>query len=368
MEERECLNRMVPPGRLRPGKYRGGVIQIWTTRACDKACFGCTQGSNLAGKPGFITPAQYEDAVKSLKTYWGVVGMFGGNPALHPQFEELCDILCRYIPYEKRGIWCNHPKGKGHIMRKTFNPGISNLNVHLDEDAYTEFRHTWPECHVFGLTGDSRHAPPYVAMKDLLRIQCNVCSGNGGWFRAANGDRYLTAEPGVAEDWTHCLACDGKGTVYDEERAYELISRCDINQHWSAMVGVFRGQLRAWFCEVAGAQSMLHQEEEDYPDTGLPVDLNSQLRLESEYGVYWWQLPMDCFYFQVRQHCHDCGIPLRGYGELSQSNNGTELTTATHESIYIPKRKGRSLKVITNVSDLKSKGLKVTDYLGGGRK
>src|SRR5690242_2039949 len=56
---------MKSPRDIRP-VWRGGVLQIWVTRACDLACTHCTQGSNLAGKPGMMTPDQFEEACKSL--------------------------------------------------------------------------------------------------------------------------------------------------------------------------------------------------------------------------------------------------------------------------------------------------------------
>ena len=167
MNEQECLDRMIAPGQLRPSKpYRGGVIQVWVTRACDKACFHCTQGSNYGGKPEFITVEQFRDACRSLRGYFGVVGMFGGNPALHPQFEELCAVMREEVPTEQRGIWSNNPMTveKARIMRATFNPGYSNLNVHLDRKAYDLFKEEWPECGPVGLERDSRHAPVFVAI------------------------------------------------------------------------------------------------------------------------------------------------------------------------------------------------------------
>src|SRR6516162_117468 len=207
MNADEAISRMVSPSTRRPGKYREGVIQIWLTRACDKACFGCTQGSNLAGKPGMITLAQFESACKSLKGYFGVVGIFGGNPATHPQFDEICYILRRYFPREQRGIWCNNPLGHGRVMADTFDPVVSNLNVHLDEKAFNEFRRDWPDSRPFGLTQDSRHSPPFVALRDVIP---------------------------------------------NEDERWDMIADCDINKHWSAMLCVFRGELRAYFCEVAG--------------------------------------------------------------------------------------------------------------------
>jgi hypothetical protein len=312
MMEREALSRMIPPGMCRPGTYRGGVIQIHVTRACDKACFGCTQASNLAGPSPMTSPKHFEQAVVSLKDYFGVVGVFGGNPALHPQFELLCQILKEHVPFSRRGLWCNHPHRKGEIMRRTFDPSISNLNVHLDRAAYAEFRRDWPESRPFGLEEDSRHGPPYVAMQDV---------------------------------------------VQDEGDRWRLISGCDINQHWSAMVCVFRGELRAYFCEIAGAQAMLHQYEADYPDYGLSVVPG------------WWRRPMVDFADQVRYHCHRCGVPLRGYGQLSQATAGVEQTSKTHRAVYRPKRTERMVQVIEDLNDLGEKRVnRFIDYLGNAKR
>jgi hypothetical protein len=363
VNEQEALARMVAPGTKRPGKYLSGVIQIHVTRACDKACFGCTQGSNLGGKTHFMSPAQFEQALQSLEGWWGVVGVFGGNPALHPKFETLCDLLCKYFPREQRGLWCNHPAGKAAAMRRTFDPAVSNLNVHLDRDAYEEFKAGWPECRPVGLTDDSRHSPPFVALKDVLRRQCPLCQGT--LWAAVN------LQDGTAR--IPCRQCDGRGFIYDEERAWELISNCDINQHWSAMIGVFRGELRAWFCEVAGAQSMLHQDEPNYPDTGIgPLVTYTRLGGDTPGPYRWWELPMRAFSEQVRKHCHSCGIPLRGYGQLAQADdtdpNVHEQVSDTHHAIYKTKRRGRRVELVTTTVQLGGTLARMTDYFGNAKK
>jgi hypothetical protein len=313
MTEQECLDRMVAPGTPREGKYRRGVIQIHVTRACDKACFNCTQGSNYGGKPEFMPVEMFAQAVESLRGYFGVVGVFGGNPAMHPQFHELCTTLENsWVPWEQRGLWCNNPLtlGKAITMRECFNPAVSNLNVHLDQEAYNLFKQGWPECSPVGLAQDSRHSPVFVSMKDL-----NV----------------------------------------PESKRWELISDCDINQHWSAMVGMFRGELRAWFCEVAGAQAMLHQNDPGYPDTGIP------LLKPSGYGVFqrdestsyigpWWQQPISSFADQVRKHCHECGVPLRGYGELAMAEDGQEQVSVSHP--FKSKRPGRRRQSVASLEQL----------------
>ena len=70
-----AVNRMVAPGQKRPRIMRGGIIQIQITRACDKACHHCTQGSNLAGKPAMMTVEEFDAACASLEGYQGVVGV-----------------------------------------------------------------------------------------------------------------------------------------------------------------------------------------------------------------------------------------------------------------------------------------------------
>lgn len=326
MTENECLALMKAPGDRRPnctGPWSGGVIQIWITRACDKACFGCTQGSNLAGSPGFMTPEQFKIAVDSLKDYYGVVGVFGGNPAISKHFEAICEeFRASAIPFERRGLWCNHPLGKGRIMRETFNPQVSNLNVHQDQVAFDEFKRDWPESTPFGLHGDSRHSPVHGSMIDL----------------------------GVPE----------------AER-WERISRCDINQRWSAMIGVFRGELRGWFCEVAGAQAMLRQGDPEYPTTGMLVAETYDTVAYHGPGA-WWKRPMAEFAPQVRQHCHNCLVPMKGYGELACNPEGREQTTASYADVFKPKRVDRPVDLVTLATELGRPLERTTDYLQNSAK
>lgn len=317
MNANEAIKQMIPPSQVRQGKPRGGVVQIHTTRLCDESCYNCTQGSNLKGPYHHITVDNFEEAVVSLMTpepYFGTIGVFGGNPALHPEFEQLCLILQKHVPQRKCGLWCNNPKGHGRIMARTFNPALSNLNVHLSQQAYDEFRRDWPESRPFGLDADSRHSPVFVAMSDVIS---------------------------------------------SEEERWEKIANCDINKHWSAMVAQFRGELRAWFCEIAGAQSILHQDNPDYPDTGVPVEPG------------WWKRPIEDYEMQIRIHCHECSVPLRGYGSLAQAADddpdAVEMTSALHASVYRPKNPKRPVKVVESLDDLNTKDLKFTDYLGGAK-
>ncbi len=349
MTEQEVLKLMIAPGQVRPSKpYRGGVIQILVTSSCNLTCFNCTQGSNLARPHWAMTPEQFEDACKSLKGYFGVIGVFGGNPTVSKHFGSYCEIMRRHFPREQRGLWCNDPLGWGKEMRETFDPGVSNLNVHLSQKAFDEFKRDWPECNPVGLHQDSRHSPPFVAMKDVIE---------------------------------------------DESERWELIADCDINKFWSAMLGVFRGSLRAWFCEVAGAQSILHQwdkltlEQEEMTDPGEAVidgPFLSPGRHDYTYpdtGIVpfpgWWRLPMEAFAGQVRKHCHECGVPLRGRGELAQAGDASpdpyepppmEQTSKTHENVYRSKRPLRIIEVVTDRKQLGEPLARMTDYIGNAKR
>lgn len=310
MNEREAISKMVAPSKRRPTAYMGGIIQIHVTRACDRACINCTQLSQLRGKATFMSPEQFEQAVLSLAGYWGVVGVFGGNPCLSPHFEDYCRILQRHVPQKQRGLWSNRLFGKGSICRETFNPSHSNLNVHMDHAAYDEFRRDWPEARPVGLKTDSRHSPPWVAMQDV---------------------------------------------VDDESERWKLIADCDINKYWSALIGVFRGDLRAWFCEIAGAQAMIHQDDPAWPDLGVAVESG------------WWKRPIEDYADQIRFHCHRCGVPLRGHGDLAETGT-VEHVSVTHLDVYKPKRNDVQVVTVENREQLDGNVAKMTDYIGNANR
>ena len=303
---------MVAPGQKRPLIWRGGIIQIMVTRACDLACHHCTQGSNLAGKPAMMTPEQFDRACVSLEGYFGVVGMFGGNPTMHPQFGELCSIMRARVPYLQRGLWCNNLRGKGADARITFNPRHSNLNVHLSSEAAAEFRRDWPESAPFlkGEGVDSTHGSPWVAMKDVIP---------------------------------------------DEEDRWRRIGECDVNRYWSALIGVFRGELRAYFCEVAYSQAALHESNPDWDGTGGPMPDTGH-----EVAPGWWRRPMEAFRDQVETHCHNCGIPLRRAGQLAIGGEREEFSE-THRWIARPKARDRAIQVIESIGHVRAEP--ATNYL-----
>lgn len=311
MDEATCLSLMKSPRDVK-NCWRGMVIQIHITRACDKACFHCTQASNLAGRPVMMTPDQFLQAVLTLRDHTCVVGIFGGNPCISPFFEEICGILRDVIPFERRGLWSNNLLGKGKIVRETFNPAVSNCNVHGDIRAWIEFSDEWPAIMVTrdpnlkGLAIDSMHGAPFVAMRDVGLSMSDI---------------------------------------------YERASRCEVNQRWSPIVGVFRGNLRAWVCELMYAQAIIHENDPDWPDTGMPVVDD------------WWDHPMEWFAEQVRFHCQRCGMPLNSVGQGAITGT-REQVSKTHVDWFKPKVPGRPVELVTSLEQLTVDGVKrCTDYI-----
>lgn len=304
MNKQECMDKMIMPCQTRRGKNHGGVIQILVTTACNAHCRGCTQNSQTKRKNEFITPEQFEVACDSLVDYFGIVGVFGGNPCIHPRFDELCAILRRYIPKSRCGLWCNDLLGHAEACRKTFNTGFSNLNVHLNKKAYAEMVKTWPQSKPFGLQ-ESRHSPPLVAMQDVV----------------------------------------------EEDEMWDLVSKCNVNQFWSAIIMPVGGELKAYFCEIAGALDLLHINDPKWEQKGLPVTKD------------WWKLSLLSYVNQI-ENCRACGIPLKIKGSLATS--GPELISQTHKDVF-KCRTNRKVIVIDNLEEVDIQNRKITDYLGSAK-
>lgn len=317
MQAHDAISKMVPPSQRRRGIMRGGIIQIMLTRACNLSCHHCTAGSNLTGRPMMMTVDQFSQACDSLRSYWGVVACFGGNPCLHKDFPAICEVMRSKFQKDQCGLWTNNLNGHGAHARATFSEKHSNFNLHLDHDAAQEFHRDWPAAvpYLKGIDKDSVHTSPWVAMKDVIP---------------------------------------------NEETRWELISKCDINQNWSALIGVFRGKLRAWFCEIAAHQSMLHESNPDWDGTGEPIEDTGVAVVDG-----WWKSGMEAFAHQVRTHCHSCGIPMRRPGQMAIGGDHEEHSP-THEWIARPKVKGREIQVVKiGCPDTVVPDRPATEYLEG---
>lgn len=70
-------------------------VNILITNLCNLSCGGCCQGCGLLEKSKLwsIEPKELDDIINQLKPYRKVMGIFGGEPTVHPKYKEILEIL-----------------------------------------------------------------------------------------------------------------------------------------------------------------------------------------------------------------------------------------------------------------------------------
>jgi hypothetical protein len=117
------------------------------------------------------------------------------------------------------------------------------------------------------------------------------------------------------------------------------------------MVCVVRGKLKGYFCEIAGSQAMLHENDPSYPDLGVDATEG------------WWRKPIEDFSDQISFYCHRCGIPLRAKGELAITGKN-EFVSQTHQLVYKPKTPKRNVVVVNELNAVNAGVLgRSTEYI-----
>jgi len=292
-------------------RARGGnkIIQVLVTRACDLFyCSNCTQLLPLRGghharpdhDPMHMSPDVFRKALRGLMGWPGVIAMFGGNPCVHPQFEELCQIMREEVPDSKhRGLWTNNLRGHGDVIAKTFTPGIStfNLNLHAVDDAAVEMERHLPGVPIWGRGKSSHHAPILIDYRDVGMTEAQ-------WVAARES--------------------------------------CDINQNWSGAVVERFGEPWGYFCEVASSIDAVTGKNHGVPAT-----------------EGWWRRGMDRFDRQVKYCCDaGCGVPLRAKGH-QDSDDAYDVSER-----WVELTVGSKAKHVGLVADVASHTHEVTDYVG----
>lgn len=209
------------------------TVQIEITNACINQCSNCTRLVGHHQKPYFMDFETFKTAIDSLEEYaktpgTHIVGMMGGEPLLHPDFERFCEYMREKIPFGSCGLWTCFPRGKEHY-RKAISQTFGNvlLNDHSKDDVL--------------------HGPVLVASEEL-----------------------------EIDEW------------YKEY----MIEKCWVQNTWSACVN----PNGAFFCEVAGALSLLLDKE------------GESLGWKPEPG--WWKKTPKHFVAQMERYCRKCGVAM----------------------------------------------------------
>lgn len=99
------------------------TIQIDITNACVNSCSNCTRFCGHHPQPFFMSFDDFRSAVDSLADFPNMVGVMGGEPLLHPEFEEFCGYLHSRVPPQRCGLWSTFPpSGQRHarLIAETF--------------------------------------------------------------------------------------------------------------------------------------------------------------------------------------------------------------------------------------------------------
>lgn len=279
------------------------IICVDVTNKCDLACSNCTR--LLENQDAFweMTPENFRTALRSLHGYRGIVAMIGGNPCMHRNFEELCQIFREEVPNKaQRGLWTNNYFKHRKVAEETF--GTFNLNAHGVKKAaeqLTDLANTMrkdPRNIVWNYADHADHAPLLTAVKDL----------------------------------------------YPEDQMWDRISKCDINQEWSASIVQNKGELRYYFCEVAASFDLARNEDHGYP---------------IEDG--WWKKHIVQMADQVKRFCPGCGVPAKQkeYKDYEEVDEYTD----TNRDIAEKSAKQKKRKIIyLKPQDKVEKDRRVTEY------
>lgn len=279
MKADEAVSKMRGPRNMH-------IICVDVTNKCDLDCSNCTR--LLANQDNLweMTPDNFRLAVRSLKDFFGIIAMLGGNPCMHSRFPELCGIFEEEIPNKmQRGLWTNNPFKHEELALKTF--GVYNLNAHGAERAQPALQRMTDSARSDGKVawtymGNSVHAPLLTAIKD----------------------------------------------IYAEEEMWDKITQCDINREWSAsIVQNSAGELRAYFCEVAASFDLARGS-----DNGHPVVAG------------WWNQRIEAFADQIKHFCPGCGVPAKVKG--TQDREEKDTYTRSNADIAL-KKKGRHAELMT---------------------
>jgi len=225
------------------------IIQIDITNACQHSCANCTRFCGHHKKPYFMEEMAFEQAVKSMNGYKGMVGVMGGEPTIHPKFEQLINIYQQHIPaVPLRGDVAEPIKDFCQHRNKNLNRVDTNR------------RGLWTSL-------GKRYAQHYELTQDVFAHQSINDHTNTGLHQALLITRKELGIP------------DEKWVKYRDE--------CWIQNLWSSSITP-KG---AFFCEVAGALDMLF----DGPG-GWPIVEGWWRRKPEDFGdqLQWCELCSAC--------------------------------------------------------------------------
>lgn len=164
-----------------------GLIDI--TYNCGRNCTYCTRyDRHMDGLRYNMSLEVLEEALISYLGFPGLIGIIGGEPLLHPQFKEICELIRKYYPPEKMHLFTSvNPE------TSKYKPDIKNTFCHIAYHPHTKDQEA---IHY--------HQPITIAIKDVVKNEklkndlINDCCAQRKWCPTITIDGAFFCEIGAA--------------------------------------------------------------------------------------------------------------------------------------------------------------------------
>ena len=194
-----------------------------------------------------------------------VLGIFGGEPLMHPQFPDLVDIMIKYVPQANRGLWTSFDwvNGESKTWGKYRNQVERLLGPKPDSNVLRFEGSGYINWNMHEEHQKCEHAPVLAAAQDLIP---------------------------------------------DEKQRWDVIEKCWVQSEWSAAYALdYNNQPKFYFCEIASSFDRVFNL-----GTGLNVEegvWSHALWFErDEQGVL---RPKGLYANQILKTCNRCGASLK---------------------------------------------------------
>jgi len=172
--------------------YENWCVQIDITNYCFLSCLYCSRYNRHLRKDQrqHMTLEQFRAALDSLAAWPTRIGVIGGEPLLHPEFEAFCGEIKKRFPREKMALWSSGPKRYQELkplIDETF--GFIAYNEHNEEQLRT--------CKHQPLTIAIREAVPDAELRRKLVDDCWV---QRTWCATVNHFGAYFCEVAAAQD------------------------------------------------------------------------------------------------------------------------------------------------------------------------
>ena len=239
------------------------IILIDVTNACNERCSNCTRFCGNHKKNFFMNMDTFKRAVDSMQGFEGLVALIGGEPTLHPKFEEFALYLQQVYGKNPKADRLAYPQKD--FIKELLHEEFDNHVLHEYEDGHKTFERTGPGIY-------SNMSPTYRKYQELCADTFHVQFLNDHINPSYH-------QPGLVSR---------KDLGISDEEWIPMRDACWLQNAWSATITP-KG---AFFCEVAAALDMLF----DGPG-GWPIEPG------------WWKREPKDFGDQL-QWCELCGFAL----------------------------------------------------------